>query len=195
MAAGDSAVSTCNIGLLALGEDPITSFSDNNKRAILCSARYDQTRRSILRASPWNCAMKQASLPASATAPLFTYSNFYPLPVDFLRLNSLPENDQAVYEVMNLLGTGAGIATDEGAPLDVLYNFDLIDPTQFDPLLVETIGYAVGAVLAIPLGRDKALKQLMESERDGRLSIARLAGSQENSPKEWDVDTLLRSRR
>ena len=75
------------------------------------------------------------------------------------------------------------------------YLFDLQDPTQMDPLLVEAIGYGLAAVLAIPLGRDKAMKQLMEQEREGRLAIARLVGSQENSPKEWDTDLWLRARR
>lgn len=195
MAAGDSAVSVCNIGLIGLGEEPITAFTDQSKAARFCKARYDQLRRAMLRSCPWGCATRQAGLAASATAPMFTYAAFYPVPTDFIRLNDLPENRDAIWELMNIATVGQAIATDEGAPLDILYNFDLTDPTQFDPLLSEAIGYAVGAALAIPLGRDKALKQIMEGEREGRLSSARLVSAQENSRREWDTDTWLRQRR
>lgn len=195
MAAGDSPVSICNIGLIALGEDPITSFTANGKRGTLCGVRYDQLRRAMLRACPWNCATRQVQLAASTTAPLFTYSALYAVPADFLRLNDLPDNRDALWELMNIAGVGPCIATDEGAPLNVLYNFDLQDATQFDPLLSEAIGYAVGATLAIPLARDKALKQMCEQEREGKLASARLTSAQENSRREWDTDTWLRQRR
>ena len=153
MAAGDSVVSICNIGLIALGEKPISSLNDPVKTAILCAARYDQIRRAVLRGAPWNCGKKQTLLAASPTAPLFTYRNAFPLPADFVRMFNLPENDQATWEVIGNL-----LMTDEGAPLQTLYIFDLQDPTQFDPLLTEAIGQAIGAELARPLGRDKSLK-------------------------------------
>lgn len=190
MAAGDSVVSICNIGLIALGEKPISSLNDPVKTAILCAARYDQIRRAVLRGAPWNCGKKQTLLAASPTAPLFTYRNAFPLPADFVRMFNLPENDQATWEVIGNL-----LMTDEGAPLQTLYIFDLQDPTQFDPLLTEAIGQAIGAELARPLGRDKSLKIECEQALTAKLDIARLVGSQENSPREWDDDVMLRSRR
>lgn len=189
MAAGDSIVSICNIGLIELGEDPIAALTDRRKAAILANARYDQVRRSILRSAPWNCAKKQAQLAASTTPPAFTYANAYPTPADFIRMFDLPENDQAVWEVI-----GNTICTDEGSPLDTLYIFDLVDPTRFDPLLAESIGYAMGAALAVPLKQSKQARNDLLSIVEGKLAAARLAASQENSPKEWDVDVWLRQR-
>lgn len=190
MAAGDSIVGICNIGLIALGEDPIISLSDNRKAAILCSARYDQVRRATLASHPWGCTKKQIQLASSTTAPLFTYANAYPLPADFLRMIDMPENDEAVWEVV-----GNVLMTDEGAPLDIIYGCDLQDPTRFEPLLVEALGFALAAVLARPLKQSSDLKQEMEGELDRRMSIARLVSSQADSPREWDEDIWLRRRR
>lgn len=196
MAVGDSAVSICNIGLIAIGEDPITSVfpPENFKASILCNARYHQVRRSILRSAPWNCAKRQVQLAAAAAAPAFTYGYAYPVPADFLRLIELPDNETAVWEMMNLPGIGNCIVTDEAAPLNAVIIWDLQDETQFDPLLAEAIGYGIGQVLAKPIVNSDKLKQEMAAEVESRLATARLTGSQENSPREWDEDVLLRSR-
>lgn len=196
MALGDSIVSICNIAMIALGEDLVTSVfpPDNNKRAILASQRYDDTRRAVLRSHPWNCAMRQAQLAASPTAPLFGASNAYPLPADFLRVAWLCDSDGSVqdtpYDVM-----GNALLTDADAPVNLVYIRDLQDPSQFDPLLVHGLGYGLAGELAEPLTQSTAKRDEMLKILEGKLATARLVGSQENSTKEWDVDRLLRSRR
>ena len=189
MAAGDSATSICNSGLIALGEPPIVSLNDNRKAVIICGARYDQIRREILESYVWNCAKKQAVLAASATPPLFTYANAYPLPPDFIRMVNLPQNDQAVWEVI-----GPNLCTDEGSPLDTLYGFDLIDPTKFSPLLSTVIGLGMAVDLCEPLTGSLAKRDRILAMIQGKLDTARLANSQQNSSREWDVDVWLRHR-
>lgn len=190
MAAGDSATSICNIGLIAIGEEPIASLGDNRKAAILCATRYDQIRRKVLRMHPWNFARKQAQLAAGTAGPLFTYANAYPLPPDFIRMDDLPDNDQAAWDVI-----GNQLMTDEGAPLNVLYVSDVQDPTRFDPLFVEALGYSIAAELAQPMRQSQSLEQEMLTKVKDNLAIAQLIGSQENSSAEWDVDVWLRHRR
>ncbi len=189
MAAGDSATSICNIGLIALGEPPLASLADNRKAAIICGARYDQIRREVLRSYVWNCAKKQAQLAAAANAPPFTYANAYPLPPDFIRMVDLPENDEAAWEVV-----GPNLLTDEGSPLDVLYGFDLIDPTKFDPLLSTIIGLAMAVDLCEPLTGSLAKRDRVLAMIEGKLNAGRLASSQENSSREFDEDVWLRKR-
>jgi hypothetical protein len=66
MAAGDSIVGICNLGLVnGLGQDPIASLTDNRKAAIHCNLAYDPTRRAMLRAHPWDFATARARLSAS----------------------------------------------------------------------------------------------------------------------------------
>jgi hypothetical protein len=191
MAAGDSQVTICNIGLIeGLGQDPITSFDDQTKPAILCKQLYDTKRREVLRAFPWNFAKRFAQLAADMTVPPFHYANAFPLPADYITMFNLPDNDLAQWEVV-----GHSLYTDEGAPLNTIYISDFKDPTRFDPLFCTCLGYAVGSGLAIGILQDKKLRDQLEQYWRDKLSTARSISSQENSPVEWDVDVLLRSRR
>lgn len=190
MAAGDSIVSICNIGLIEIGEDPIASLTDNRKAAALCSARYDQVRREVLRAHTWNCARKRVQLAADLVAPAFEFGNAFTLPADFLRMVNLPDNAEAKYQV-----EGLKLLTDETAPLNVVYIYDCQDPTIFDAMLATAIGYAMGEALAWPIAQSRDLEAKMGKKKDAKIPDARLVGSQENSAEEWDEDVWLRARR
>ncbi len=191
MAAGDSSTSICNISLIALGEDPITDLSDNTKRAILCRARYDDVRRGQLRGHPWNCAKKQAQLAAATVGPLFDWTSRYPLPGDFMRFyRESRELDLDIWDVMD-----GHIYTNTTGALDCLYVYDLQDATKMDPLLVHAIAFDLAAELGMALTQNSTRVELALEKLGAKLSSARMAGAQENAPREWDVDVLLRSRR
>jgi len=57
-----SSLEICNIALLKIGADSITALSDANKRARLCTLLYDFMRKKLLRAHPWNFAIKRSFL-------------------------------------------------------------------------------------------------------------------------------------
>lgn len=190
MAQGDSIVSIMNIALIELGEDLIVAPTQNTKRAIIMNARYDDVRRATLRSHPWDCARQYVQLAASPTPPPFKYNQSYPLPNDFLRMVDLPDNDMAQWDVV-----GNNLYTDESAPLNVIYIFDLQDPTRFDPLLVHAIANHLALECAWPITHSQETYDRVAKKFDGKLEAARLVTSQENSPKEWDEDIWLRSRR
>lgn len=195
MSAGDSATSICNIALIALGEDPIKDLAENNKRAILCNARYDDIRRFILRSHPWNFAKKQANLAADPTPPLFTWQARYAVPADFIRFYNEPEQDMAIWNIM-ADDTGAlFIYCNDTAPLQVIYLYDCQDPTKFDAGFVHALAYQIASELALPLTQNSERAKMGLSMMEGKLAVSRLAGAQENAPREWDEDILLRSRR
>lgn len=189
MAAGDSKVGICNIGLIALGEDPIASLDDNRKAAILCKGRYDQIRRALLRSHPWNFAKRYARLAANTTPPLFGYANAYALPSDALRVLLLPDNELAKYEVV-----GRDLYTDEGAPLNVVYIADVEDPHAMDSQFVDVLGLTIGGELgeAITQSPQKAVKCF--GLATAKLSEGRLSVAQENSPVEYGGDVWLSAR-
>lgn len=192
MSAGDSIVSICNIGLISsLGADPIASLDDNRKASILCKARYDQVRRAVLRAHPWSFAKAEALLPAAAAQPITGSQTAFTLPADFIRVADLPDrqNGTLKYQIF-----GRTIRMEGTAPLPFVYIYDCQDPSLFDPLFVEVLGYAVAAEIAEPLTQSVAKKNSALSNLEGKLSIARTVTAQDGSEDEWDVDVLLRSR-
>jgi hypothetical protein len=193
MAQGDSFTSICNAAMIHLGEDLIVSVfpPDNSKRAILCNERFHAVRRRVLRAHPWTCAKRQASLAASVTAPLFDYGNAYPLPADFLRMwdESEDDNDQPDYELQSGV-----VLTDDGPPFNIVYLFDLQDPTVMDALLVDLIGLELALELCEPLDQSAATMNGIESKLKRIEGKAELVDSQENTSKELDDDVWLRAR-
>jgi hypothetical protein len=189
MAAGDSIVSICNMALIAIGEDPITSLSDARKAAILCNALYDPTRREMLEMQPWKFAKKQASLAASPTAPAFTYENAFPLPADFIRMYDEPEEDDPEYEIQ-----GTQMLSNDDSPFQMVYIFDCQDPTTFSPLFVQLLAVALGQKLAQPLTQNIEKENELASKVEAYLDRAALSNSQQESARELNDDVLLRSR-
>lgn len=191
MSIGDSDVSICNIALIALGEDPIVSLQDNSKPAILCNARYGDIRRAVLEANQPGCAKTEASLALSATVTSQEYDNVYGLPAGFLRLVNIIGIDSPVYEIKN----GYLYINDTNAPLWINYIIDLQDASVFTPTLVHTIAYSIVVEIGPAITQDTARVQLAMSMLADKAETQRLSSSQQASPKEWDEDVLLRSRR
>lgn len=195
MAQGDSIVGICNAALVSIGEDMIASLTDPSKQAALCALKYDQVRREVLASQPWACAMKSAQLAAATQSPPLTQYDFaYPLPADCLRVFNLPDNDSATWEIQNPFGTGKCLMTDEQAPLDVLYVFDLQDPTIFDAALSRAISKRLAHELAPALTQSDDKEDRAAKKAEDALDDARLNDNQQASPKEWDEDIWLRSR-
>lgn len=82
----NSVVGICNIALTSLGANPITSLTDGSTEAVLCDSMWDNARRAVLRAHPWNFALKRIELAAELAQPAFDYKHSYPLPADCLRV-------------------------------------------------------------------------------------------------------------
>lgn len=190
MPAGQSIIGIYNIALAELGEDPAISLNDGTKAVNWCNARYNDARQTIIRRHPWNCTKKMAQLAASITAPPFKYANAYPLPADYIRFFDLPDNDEAAWEIFS-----GFVYTDETAPLNSIYHFDLTDVTVFDPLMARCIGYDLAIEIGPSIIRDDAKMKRIADKLESRITMAMLVDSQEDSPKEWDEDILLRSRR
>lgn len=191
MAAGDSIVGICNLGLVSgLGQDPIASLNDNRKAAILCNLRYETARRTLLRSHPWDFATARQQLSASATPPPFGFANAFQMPADFIRLGAVGEDsNQEKWRIEK-----GFILTDDSAPLDLLYIYDCQDPALFDPLFVEALAYDIAAEVAIPLTQDKSLRSAMETLREQKLASARTVSAQDNGAGDWDNDVMLRAR-
>lgn len=194
MPAGQSITGIYNIALIELGENPITSADEQSGRAILCNARYADSRQAVIRMHPWGCCKKLAQLGASPVAPPFDWGVQYPLPADYIRIGYVADTDGRQIDDAKWEVVGNMLMTDEGAPLNVLYYFDLQDTTRFDALMVQAIGLQLALNVAPVLVRDDAKLARIQKKFDDTMSIARLSGAQEDSVQEWDADVLLRSR-
>lgn len=174
-----SVIEICNNALIDLGEEAIVSLADNTKAARLCNQRWPAVRDAVLRAHPWNCAMAQAELAASANPAGWQYQAGFPLPSGCLRVLSVYVGGAPVqaWEVQ-----ADSILCDEDGPLEIAYIRRIDDPRLYDPLLCETLTARLSATLAYPITASSALAQSFWAMYAEKLREARGVDAREAAP-------------
>lgn len=184
-------VSICSNALLMLGSQTINDFADqlNLDRAKLCANLYPTIRDDMLRAHPWNCAIKRAVLAPDAVAPAFGYSHSFELPADFLRVLEVGScNAQIDYLV-----EGRTLQANTTV-LELRYVFRNEVENTWDAGLVKLLTLAMAAALAYPVTQSSALQQSFEQKLEMALKRARAVDGQEDPPQTLGDERLLRAR-
>lgn len=189
MAASDSRVSIINLGLAALGEDPISDIDAPYKRAIQMKAAYDRVLRQALESHPWRFAKKLAQLAANATPPAFGYGAAYDLPSDFVRMYDDVDDSDLDWEVV-----GNQLMTDAGGPLNIVYIYNHTDPTKYPPLFMTVLGLMLASDQCEAITQSDAKQARVDKRLSDVLAEAKTSSAQQANPREWDDDILLRSR-
>ncbi|SNS12755.1 hypothetical protein SAMN04488503_2867 [Humidesulfovibrio mexicanus] len=174
-----SVIEICNNALTDLGEEAIASLGDNTKAARLCNQRWPAVRDAVLRAHPWNCALAQAELAASATSPAWRHAAAYPLPADCLRVLEACVGGSPLDEWEAQAGA---VHCDAQGPLQLLYIRRVDDPRLYDPLLCETLTARLAATLAYPLTASTSLAQSFWGQYADKLREARGVDAREAAP-------------
>lgn len=185
--ASTSKITICTNALIQLGSQPISSFDDGSDNALLCSNLWEQTRDGVLRAHPWNCAIKRVSLAPSAVVPVYGFSFAFDFPPEMLRL--LEVDTLGNYKV-----EGRQILADEN-PILIKYVFRNEDVPSYDALLVEALTAAMKAALAYPITKSTTKESETLALYLVRLRLARSVDAQEDTPDAIGDSQLLSARR
>ena len=185
-----SEVQICSDALGQLGESPIMSLDDNTKAARLCKRFYYDLRDATLRAYPWRCAIAFQELGLLAGSSAISNSGYaytYQLPVDPFCLRPLLINGDvsALWERV-----GNKIITDEPS-ITLKYIKRIIDPGEYDALLMDAIIARLAQVLAYPVTGDKKMGIVAWELYKEKLAEARSIDSVEGSTVELVQDDLL----
>ena len=166
-------VSICSNALRRLGDDPITSLTDDTERARLCNAFYQDSRDLVLRSHPWNFAITRASLAQLSDTPAYGYNYMYALPTDPYCLRVLEmEYADYIFKIENDATNGRVLVTDESTA-KILYIARITNPTLFDSMFVETLTSKLASDLAYPITGSVQLQGQMEKMYRDKLSEAR----------------------
>lgn len=185
-----SVIDICNAALVEIGDKTIVTLDDATIPANIVKIWYPITRDSVLRAHPWNFAMKRASLAMVAgETPTMDYSAFFQLPSDCLKVIRLGEEQVDIaYKV-----EGRRLLCSEPT-VSILYTFREEDPMQYDPLFVAALIYRIAANIAWPIRQDKELRKSMFEEYLVRIGEAKGIDAQEGTPEVPQCDDLIRVR-
>lgn len=136
-----SKVEIVNRGLQLLGAKRIVSLAEDSRNARAMNAAFDPVKKALLRKHTWSCATKRVQLAANASPPLFGKQNSFTLPSDWIR--SLPLDQGFQQNDDDRIIEGRHILTDELAPLDLRYIYDITDPNEMDTLFREALSAAL----------------------------------------------------
>jgi hypothetical protein len=172
-------VSICSNALRRLGDDPITSLTDDTERARLCNAFYTDARDAVLRSHPWNFAITRASLAQLLDTPAYGFGYQYSLPTNPYCLRVLEmEYPDYIFKVENVATHGRVLLTDEGTA-KILYIARITDTNLFDPMFIDVLTAKLSLDLAYPVTNSLQVQQQMQKLYETKLSEARSIDGQE----------------
>lgn len=178
-----SVVAICNQALALLGADRITDLGDDSQPARLCSVFYEPARDAVLRAYPWNFAIRRAALAALTSTPAWGYDLEYQLPEGPTPEHCLRVLDVYLADERNepWKVEARKIVTNLTAPLYISYVARITDPAQFDALFVKALAARLAMELTYPLTASSSLLDLVSRLYTQALNEARVTDAQEGS--------------
>ena len=183
-------VSICSNALRRLGDDPITSLTDDTERARLCNSFYIDARDAVLRCHPWNFAITRASLAQLSDTPSYGFAYQYSLPTSPYCLRVLGmEYADYIFKVENYSTHGRVLLTDESTA-KILYIARITDTAQFDPMFTDVLTAKLAVDLAYPITNSASLQTQMQKLYQTKLSEARSIDGQEGFQDDLVSDTF-----
>ena len=172
-----------------MGDDPITSLTEDSERARLVNALYEEVRDEVTRAAMWNCAKDRQVLASLATTPAFGWSYYHQLPSTCLRVIDVLSGDIRIdHEV-----EGRKIMTDVSS-VNLIFLKKITDPNDMDALFIGAYTAKLAAELAEPVTGSRSLAEQMWTLYDRKVREARTIDSQEGTVSNLDVQQLVDAR-
>jgi hypothetical protein len=163
----------CNIALSMIGHARISSTSDDNDTARLCSYLFNFHRQTLIRSYPWNFARVRITLDVDSTKPAFGFKYRY----------ELPGSAMGIYAVRNKGLPWSleqwRILIDIPEKLDVIYGVDEQVVTNFDPLFSELLAAKIAYTAATRLVQSATLRDEMKREYQDIKTAALTANARE----------------
>ncbi len=184
-------IDIANSALSKLGAELLTSLTEDNDRAVLFNALYEQVRDATLEAFPWSFALKRTTLAQSASTPTFDWAFAYPLPADCLKVEKTDEDDYP-WTVETIGGTEM-LFSDRGS-MKVKYIFQVTDTAKFSPTYVEALTEHMASEMAMGITGKSDLKKLHYEIYAVKIKEARTRASQQKSADIVEPDDLITHR-
>lgn len=180
-------VAVWNGALLRLGATPLTGPDDDSETAARVRMLWPLVRQDLLRAYPWNCAMRRALLARNAVAPAWGFAHAYPVPADCMLVWEVngQRQDSGAWSV-----EGAQILTDLAPPLRMRYVAD-VEAHQMDATVRSLLSRVLAEALAQAQTNNTALAERLGREAARAMVEAKGVDAREsNHHRPYDRDDM-----
>lgn len=188
-----SKVEIGNRALQLLGAKRIVSLTEDSRNARAINAAYEPVKKAELRKHTWGCATKRVQLAADATPPAFDRANYFTLPADYIRL--LPPDPEANYNTLDWVIEGKKIVTNDSAPLNVRYIYDVTDPNEMDVLFREAFAARLAMELCEEITQSNSKMSTAMAKYDETINEAKRANAIEKASEKPPEDDWVTVRR
>lgn len=161
----------CNLALLKVGQNTISSYDDINDQSIqaqLCRYTYDQARQSLLSQYQWSFACTESNLSKILGQSPIKYNFRYSLPEGFLRLVTL--YDSSNREIIANTGYKPAYDIQSGELLTdidgckIKYVFDQETVSQMSPLFIDALVLNIATRITKLLNDSSAYLQQLQQD-------------------------------
>jgi hypothetical protein len=191
-----SEVELCNLALARIGNDrQLSSLTEANKPARLCSLHYPITRDAVLAAHPWNEAIRRVDLAAEVGEPPFEYTYRFPLPSDCLKVIRTEDESAGFEDDYRIESTANGrVLLSNSDTVAIEYIARVEDVALYSPVLVDLIAQRLAAELAPAFADSASMAKNLWDIYAAKLREARSVDAQEGTPRQIVADTWINSR-
>jgi hypothetical protein len=190
MASAITKISIINRALQILGNQSISSLTENSRGAKAMLRAYDSIFLAELEAHTWNFAIKRAELAADATPPIFGKARYFPLPADYLYLapeeTTLGNPSRRDYQI-----EGHSIVSDLDSPLPIRYVSLDVQESDFSPTFAEAFASALAMACCEEITNSNAKMQGIAAVYDMAIKRARRKNDFQNAPVKSPTCTFI----
>lgn len=193
----------CNLALSRVGNKrQISSLTEGTTEADLVNLHYARSRNALLRAHPWNFAIRRATLAQSSTTPNHEFDYYHVLPVDCLKvIRTNWEADGTFgtaiygfpglvggyetpipYRIESVAGVGRVLACNE-ATAKIEYIAEITDTALFDDLFTDLLAQRIAAEICPALTTNATMIKGLWEVYQSKLAEARTTDAMEGTPR------------
>lgn len=181
-----------NRALDLLGQSSVLTDLDTDTGTAAKALRrhYDEARKAVLQAYPWNFATKRASLSALSARPAWPAdAYYYSLPGDCLTVRGIDDERRNEPWSIEVIGTTQEslervLLVQKSGPIYVLYTANIERLDIWSHMALDALQALLASKVAMPITNKQSAVQLAYSVYEASLQGARRADAQEGSTSE-----------
>lgn len=177
-------IDICNLALAQLGQDALSSLTQEDERARRCNLFYEPVKQEVLRTHNWGFAGVCEALALVENNPDAPLGYVYQYPADALFVRRVFRQDgretPCTFKEAYLRRLNTRILQTAEPEAYCEYTKDIKDERLFDSAFVKSFSLALAVDLTLPLTGDNALAQSLIKKYTLSLDEARRSNMSEN---------------
>ena len=188
-----------NKALIKLGQNPVKSLNDLDKKTLIVNEIYEYTRDILQSSYRWTfCTTRFVLERDDENPPAFGWNSFFPFPEDFLRLISIVGN-RFEYEIENngiLCNMSDPSEPDTKASIKIKYLKKVEEDEKFSPAFCDALATQIARESCVSVTQNDKLANKLASEFFEKISTAKKVDAIQRppirqNPSEWEVGHIV----